>query len=75
MHPLLGDRRRLLVYLFVWQLLGLLLQPAALFLQRLERVLVEIEAAALQRGDDGREVLSEEGNVQHLVIGSPPSRG
>jgi two-component system, LytTR family, sensor histidine kinase AlgZ len=25
MHPLLGDRRRLLVYLFVWQLLGLLL--------------------------------------------------
>ena len=25
MHPILGERRRLLIYLFVWQLLGLLL--------------------------------------------------
>ena len=25
MHPILGDRRRLLVYLLLWQLLGLLL--------------------------------------------------
>src|SRR5205823_8476144 len=57
---LLGER-----IAFRLQLLGARLEALALVLERAERGLVESEAAALQAGDDGGQVLPKELDVEH----------